>query len=113
DVTGAPIGSVVQVYEAGGLGQPDRLLGARPVVANTGYGSGALTDAWFGLGGGTTADVRIVRPFGAAPVDLPGVAADRAVPGTAAGGWARAAMPRTTSKTPATYPPCTAPGGPS
>jgi hypothetical protein len=84
DVTGAPIGSVVEVYEAGGLGQPDRRLGARPVVANTGYGSGSLTDTWFGLGGATTADVRIVRPFGAEPVDLPGLAADRAVTATGA-----------------------------
>jgi enediyne biosynthesis protein E4 len=83
-VTGAPIGSVIQVYEAGGLGQPDRLLGARPVVANTGYGSGALTDAWFGLGAASTADVRIVRPFGADPVDLEAVPADTAVTATGA-----------------------------
>jgi hypothetical protein len=72
-VADAPLGSLVEVYEPGGLGDPARLLGARALVANTGYGSGALAEAWFGTGAETVVDVRIVPPFGAGPVDRPGV----------------------------------------
>ncbi len=73
----AGVGDVVEVYQAGGLGQPDALLGARPLMATQGYGAGAWPGAHFGVGEETTVDLRVVRPGGQPPIDVTGVAVDR------------------------------------
>jgi enediyne biosynthesis protein E4 len=70
-------GDVVEVYRAGGLGQPEALLGARPLMATQGYGAGAWPAAHFGVGEETQVDLRVVRPGGQPPIDLTGVAVDR------------------------------------
>ncbi len=74
---GAGIGTRVEVYEAGGLGDPERLLGAREIVVSFGYTSGVEPVAHFGLGEAATVDVRVIPPYRADPIDLEAVAADR------------------------------------
>lgn len=59
-----PIGTVVWVWEGGGLDQPEALLGMREIVVSQGYTSGGLPVAHFGLGTVATVDVRIVSPDG-------------------------------------------------
>jgi hypothetical protein len=60
----AEVGARVDVFEAGGLGDPERLLGSRPIVASTGYSSGSESVARFGLGDRTAVDLLVRPPAG-------------------------------------------------
>ncbi|MCI0359462.1 MAG: CRTAC1 family protein [Planctomycetaceae bacterium] len=66
------IGAIVRVYEAGGLGDPKRLLGRKDIAIGTGYASTEEARAHFGLGQAKLCDVevtwgteRIARPAAA------------------------------------------------
>jgi hypothetical protein len=72
------VGARVEVYRAGGLGDPAALLGQRDVVTGVGFGGGAVPEARFGLGEADRVDVRITLPAGT-PVELTGVPVDRLV----------------------------------
>ena len=65
----AELGARVDVFEAEGLGDPDRLLGSRPITASTGYSSGSESVARFGVGDVTRVDLRIHLPAGAGGAD--------------------------------------------
>ncbi len=69
----APLGSRVEVYRAGELGDRGALLGAREVVAGTGFGAGLRSVARFGVGEETRVDVRVRRPRRGAVIDRRGV----------------------------------------
>lgn len=71
-------GSVVDVYNPGGLGDPSQLIGSRETTATVGFSSGSLSTARFGLGDLTTVDVSVRAP-GQDPIELPGLAADRRI----------------------------------
>ncbi len=73
---GGGIGTRVDVYEAGGAGDPSRLVGSREIVASLGYTAGSLHLAHFGLGELTEVDV-VVRPPRSEPVTLERIAVDR------------------------------------
>jgi hypothetical protein len=73
---GGGIGARVAVYRAGGLGDPEALLGVREIVASQGYSAGSPAEAHLGLGDEPTVDVRVELPDGET-VDLEGVAANR------------------------------------
>jgi hypothetical protein len=74
------IGASVEVYRAGRLRDTSQLLGARNITASTGFGSGSLPIAFFGLGDQSRVDV-VVTAAGAgrdaAAVTLRRVRADR------------------------------------
>ena len=72
------IGARVEVYRAGGLGDPAARLGWRDVATDVGFGGGAVPEARFGVGDAEVVDVRIT-PAGGAPIDLTGVPTDRLV----------------------------------
>ncbi|MCI0633454.1 MAG: CRTAC1 family protein [Actinobacteria bacterium] len=76
--SGGGIGARVSVYEAGGLGESDRLIGMREIVATEGYAAGQPAEAHFGLGSATTVDVLAELPDGDV-VELPGVPSDRSL----------------------------------
>ncbi|NNF65366.1 MAG: CRTAC1 family protein, partial [Acidimicrobiia bacterium] len=59
-----PIGTVVGVWGAGGLGDPDSLIGVREIVASQGYGAGNLQVVHFGLGDAELVDIRVSYPDG-------------------------------------------------
>lgn len=61
---GGGIGARVEVYEAGRLGQPSALLGARDIVASQGYAAGSPPIAHFGLGDVAAVDLRVTLPGG-------------------------------------------------
>jgi hypothetical protein len=71
------LGWRVEVYRAGGIGDPAGLLGAREITVTQGYSAGVAPTAHFGLGEDTAVDVRLIPPGGAGPSDLPGVVADQ------------------------------------
>lgn len=71
------IGSIVEVYSAGRLGDPAALLGSRPISASTGYGSGSLSVARIGVGSRTSVDVRVRQPNNAGVVDRQFVGVNR------------------------------------
>jgi hypothetical protein len=73
----AGIGTAVEVYQPGGLGKSSQLLGTRQITASTGYSSGSLPVAYFGLGDLTQVDLRIRPPRRQPPIDLPNTPADR------------------------------------
>jgi len=70
-------GSIVEVFEDGGLGDASQLLGSRAITHSTGYGAGAEPVARFGLGEETAVDLRIRRPDG--DTDLEDVDVDQRV----------------------------------
>jgi hypothetical protein len=57
-------GTLVEVFEAGGLGRAERLIGRRTITASEGYTSGVVADARFGLGRHDRVDVRATLPAG-------------------------------------------------
>ena len=59
-----PIGTVVSVWEAGGLGDPGSLIGVREIVASQGYGAGNLQVVHFGLGDLDLVDLEVAYPGG-------------------------------------------------
>jgi hypothetical protein len=72
------VGAAVEVYRSGGLGERSQLLGAREITASTGFGSGSLPVARFGLDGEAEVDVRVDARTGD-PIELRGVTADRLI----------------------------------
>lgn len=76
-------GARVEVYAAGSLGDPSRLLGRRTITATDGYASAVPTEARFGFGAttATKVDVRIIPPPGSPTrvTDLPGLALNQMV----------------------------------
>src|SRR5262249_27713815 len=58
------IGSKVEVYPAGKLGEPSTLLGSREISAGYGYCSGQEAVAHFGLGKEQRVDARVTLPHG-------------------------------------------------
>ncbi len=58
------IGTRVNLYRAGRLGQPDALLGSREISVGFGYASGQPAIAHFGLGEETHVDLEAVLPHG-------------------------------------------------
>ena len=76
---GAPaLGAQVDVFEAGGLGEADRLLGSAPITASVGYSSGSEATARFGVDDVTSVDV-LVRLPGGDDVELRDQAVDRRI----------------------------------
>lgn len=71
------IGAQVEVFCPGRLGDEERRIGSRPIVANTSYGAGAHSVAHFGLGQSPAVDVRITLPHGTGVVERRGVRADQ------------------------------------
>ena len=59
------VGTLVEVWEPGHMGEPAHLLGVREIVATQGYTAGHLQVAHFGLGEVTEVDVRVRLPDGA------------------------------------------------
>ncbi|MBA2338421.1 MAG: CRTAC1 family protein [Acidimicrobiia bacterium] len=74
---GGGVGTTVAVYEAGGAGDLDRLVGIREIVATVGYTAGIEQIAHLGLGDATEVDVVVTPPPGHDPITLTGVAADQ------------------------------------
>ena len=74
---GGGVGTVVEVYEEGGAGDPERLIGMREIVATVGYTAGIEQTAHFGLGDVSAVDVVVIPPGGGDTITLTGVAADR------------------------------------
>ena len=74
---GNGIGATVEVYCAGGLGQPASLIASGQLGASTGFGAGVPTRLHAGLGDTTTTDVRVRLPNGGATIDRTAVAADQ------------------------------------
>src|SRR5215217_121846 len=80
---GGGIGAKVSVYRAGGLGEPNALIGQREIVATDGYTAGVPDEAHFGLGTNAAVDVRVTLPPGSrglatnGVIELKNVPADR------------------------------------
>ena len=80
---GGGIGAKVSVYRAGGLGDPNALIGQREIAATDGYTAGVPDEAHFGLGANTAVDVRVTLPPASRAlatngvIDLKNVPADR------------------------------------
>ena len=75
DAADRGMGSVVEVYCAGRLGDASALVGRREIEAQTGYAAGVPAWAHFGLGTLPTVDVRVRPPGGGTVVNRTGVAA--------------------------------------
>lgn len=71
------IGSVVEVYRAGQMGDPAGLLGLREITATTGYGGGVPAVAHVGLGDVTLVDIRVRLPHGQGLIESAGVPTDQ------------------------------------
>ncbi len=56
------IGSRIDLYETGRIGEPNALIGSRQIQAGFGYASGQEAIAHFGLGNRTTCDVLVTYP---------------------------------------------------
>ena len=77
---GGGIGATVSVYRAGGLGDPEALIGQREIAATDGYTAGVPDEAHFGLGSNTKVDVRVALPPGSQGKVVNGVIELRDVP---------------------------------
>jgi enediyne biosynthesis protein E4 len=75
----AGIGTSVEVYRAGALGERSQLVGDGTITASTGFGSGSLPVAFFGIGSESVVDVRVTMTRAAQPILLRRIAADRLV----------------------------------
>lgn len=73
------IGARVEVYRAGMMEDPSGLLGVRELVAENGYGAGALPVAHFGLGEETLVDLVVRSRHWDEPLHLARLAADQHV----------------------------------
>ena len=71
------VGTVVEVYEAGGLGRSEKLLLRHEVTATVGYAGGPAPVVHAGLGEVAAVDVRITSPGADEPVVLRDVKADQ------------------------------------
>jgi enediyne biosynthesis protein E4 len=71
------IGSRVEVFAAGAIGKPEKLLGVQEIATGYGYASGQMPIAHFGLNDAATVDVRVTLPGGKGAIDKPGVKANQ------------------------------------
>ena len=76
---GFGIGWRVEVYQAGGAGDPAALLGAREITVTQGYSAGVSPVAHFGLGDADSVDVRLLPGPGGEAITIEGVTADQHV----------------------------------
>jgi hypothetical protein len=77
---GGGIGAKVAVYRAGGLGDPNAMIGKREIAATDGYTAGVPDEAHFGLGVNTEVDVRVTLPPGSRGHTQKGIIQLRDVP---------------------------------
>lgn len=73
------IGSRVNVYPAGKLGEASALLGSREIATGYGYASGQPTIAHFGLGEIESVDVEVILPHGKGTLTQKGVRANQVI----------------------------------
>lgn len=73
------IGSRINIYPAGKLGEASALLGCKEVSVGYGYASGQPALAHFGLGKATQVDVEVVLPHGKGTVVQKGVKANQKI----------------------------------
>lgn len=71
------IGSIVELYCPGRLGDDDSLIGCRSVTPYTGYAAGVPTEVHFGLGQAPAVDVRVTLPHGNGTIERRGVRANQ------------------------------------
>ena len=71
------VGSRVNLYVEGKLGQPAALLGCREIATGYGYASGQPAYAHFGLGAAQKVDVEVILPHGKGKLAQKGVAANQ------------------------------------
>jgi hypothetical protein len=71
------IGSRVNVYQPGKLGDPAALLGSREIATGYGYVSAQPAVTHFGLGDAATVDVEVILPHGKWNIRRENVAADQ------------------------------------
>jgi hypothetical protein len=71
------VGSRVNVYPAGKLGEPNALLGCREISTGYGYASGQPAYAHFGLGKEDAVDVEVILPHGKGTFTHRNVAANK------------------------------------
>jgi hypothetical protein len=83
DVNRQGIGSRVNVYPAGKLGDRAALLGAREIAVGFGYASGQAAIAHFGLGDVTNVDLEVILPHGQGRIVRENVPVDQRVTMTA------------------------------
>lgn len=67
------IGTRINVYSAGELGDAKSLIGCREIATGFGYASGQPAIAHFGLGSVDVVDVQIVLPHGRGMLERKGV----------------------------------------
>ncbi len=75
---GYGLGGRVTVYEPGGLGRPDMVLGSAEITATRGYVAGVEAVAHLGLGDVGVVDLEVVTPWGD-PITLTQIAANQAI----------------------------------
>ncbi len=73
------IGSRVNIYSAGKLGDASALIGCREIAAGYGYCSGQEGVAHFGLSKAETVDIEVIMPHGKGKVERPGVKANQRI----------------------------------
>lgn len=73
------IGSVIRIYAAGKVGQPDALLASKEIAVGYGYASGQEAVAHFGLGKTDKVDVEVILPHGAGKIEQRGVGANQRI----------------------------------
>jgi hypothetical protein len=73
------VGSRVRVYPPGKLGDAAARLGEREIAVGSGYASGQLAEAHFGLGAADTVDVEVMLPHGRGTLTRAGVKANQVV----------------------------------
>src|SRR5262249_40512515 len=71
------IGSRVNLYAEGRLGQTAALLGCREIATGYGYASGQPARAQFGLGQAQRVDVEVILPHGKGKLAHQGVTANQ------------------------------------
>jgi hypothetical protein len=71
------IGSRINIYTAGKIGQKGALLGAREIAVGYGYASGQEAMAHFGLGTATTCDLEVILPHGRGKIERKGIKANQ------------------------------------
>ena len=73
------VGSRINVYPAGKLGDASQLLACREIAVGFGYASGQEAIAHIGLGNLTECDVEIILPHGKGRIEQKGVKADQRI----------------------------------
>ena len=73
------VGSRVNVYESGGAGRAERLLGCREIAVGYGYASSHEAVAHFGLGEHAKCDITVVLPHGRGTLVRHGVRANQRI----------------------------------